>query len=111
VSAFDIGLIACAALTGWFLVSWLFNLAKPKTSAPTRTLSDMARQWHVVLDVPEDATMGSIEARFHEAVADCDRIRFSGLSSSSEVAAAQSRRQVVTAAYEFIRSARLSRAR
>jgi hypothetical protein len=121
MSGLEISIIAAAGLAGWFLVSWLFTLAKPKdkpglaapTPAPASvrgpTLADLGAQWHGILGVSEDSSIELIEARYDEALRECDRVRLSGLSSAGEVARAESRREALVAAYEFIRSARAAR--
>jgi hypothetical protein len=119
VNAFDIAVVALAGLAGWFLVSWLFTLGKPRTPAQpgsssaqspttqaTPSLVELAEQWHRILNVTEDSSFQMIEARYREALADCDRIRASALSSSLEIASAEARQRAVTRAYEFIRAAR-----
>lgn len=121
MNAFDIAVVAAAAATGWFIVSWLFTLGKGRrtdAASPSNTegarnatdgalsIAQLAHEWHGILGVSEEASIEVIEARFHEAIAECDRTRASGMSSREEIAAAESRRRAVIAAYEFIRSSR-----
>jgi hypothetical protein len=126
VSAFDVSVIVGAALLGWFAVSWLFKalgargagkahpVAGSGADADTRTvhpgrqlsLAELGERWPRILDVSEDASMATIDIRFRETIAECDRIRASDLASDREKTAATARRETVVAAYEFVRAAR-----
>jgi len=123
VSLTDWIVIGGGAAIGWGLVSWIITVvrqqrappvpmqegAAPPATAPATapaaapqgriSLAELGSTWHVILGVPEDASLLEIEAAYRERVAMRER-------GPGEGAATLAERSRLDEAFEFIRALR-----
>jgi hypothetical protein len=122
VSLTDWIVIGGGAAIGWGLVSWIITVVRQqrappvpmgmqKSAAPPATapaaapperrisLAELGSTWHVILGVPEDASLLEIEAAYRERVAACER-------GTAERGATFAERPRLDEAFEFIRTLR-----
>ena len=111
--------IGGGAAIGWGLVSWIITVvrqqrappvpmqegAAPAATAPAAapqgriSLAELGSTWHVILGVPEDASLLEIEAAYRERVAMRER-------DAGEGGATVAERSRLDEAFEFIRALR-----
>ena len=113
--------IGGGAAIGWGLVSWIITVvrqqreppvpmgmqegAAPPATAPAAapqgriSLAELGSTWHVILGVPEDASLLEIEAAYRERVAMRER-------GAGEGGATLAERSRLDEAFEFIRALR-----
>jgi len=70
------------------------------------SLAEISARWSGILRVSENASAQEIEAAYHAAITECDRIRFSPNESPAAKSDAETRRAQITQAFEFIRPLR-----
>jgi len=125
VSLTDWIVIGGGAAIGWGLVSWIITVvrqqrappvpmgvqegAAPPATAPATapaaapqgriSLAELGSTWHVILGVPEDASLLEIEAAYRERVAMRER-------GAGEGGATLAERSRLDEAFEFIRALR-----
>lgn len=118
----ELAILLGGGVVGWLAVSWVITIvrqqrapsvivlpeSRPSPSEAARSkdpsLSQLADTWHTLLRVGADASVGEIEAAYHERIAECDRIRFARDAADAERKEAEQNRSNIEEAYAFIRT-------